>query len=116
MDLKGIQRRLEDFAARRGWERFHSPKNLAMALSVEAGELLEIFQWLTEDQSRAIAGSGPDFDRVKEEIADVFIYLARMADLLGIDIEEAVFRKMALNEERYPVELSRGNAVKYNRR
>ncbi|MEC4684861.1 MAG: nucleotide pyrophosphohydrolase [Nitrospirota bacterium] len=116
MDIKEIQKRLRDFAEERNWEQFHSPKNLTMALCAEAAELLELFQWLTEEQSREIADSEGDMARVREEVADVFIYLARLADKLGIDIEEEVFKKMALNEKKYPVELSRGNAVKYNRR
>ncbi len=116
VDVKGIQRRLREFAGERDWERFHSPKNLAMALCAEAAEVLELFQWLTEEESRRIAGSERDLAPVGEEIADVFIYLARLADELGIDIEEEVLKKMEINEERYPVALSRGNAVKYNRR
>ncbi|NOZ25149.1 MAG: nucleotide pyrophosphohydrolase [Nitrospirae bacterium] len=116
MDIKGIQQRLRVFAEERDWERFHSPKNLAMALCAEAAELLELFQWLTEEQSRDMAGSERDMDLVREEVADVFIYLARLADKLGIDMEEAVLRKMELNEKKYPVDLSRGNATKYNRR
>lgn len=116
MDIKEIQKRLREFAEERNWEQFHSPKNLTMALCAEAAELLELFQWLTEEQSREIADSEGDMARVGEEVADVFIYLARLADNLGIDIEKEVFKKMALNEKKYPVELSRGNAVKYNRR
>ncbi len=116
MDIKEIQKRLREFAEERNWEQSHSPKNLTMALCAEAAELLELFQWLTEEQSREIADSEGDMARVGEEVADVFIYLARLADKLGIDIEKEVFKKMALNEKKYPVELSRDNAVKYNRR
>ncbi|GBE36952.1 hypothetical protein BMS3Bbin07_01107 [bacterium BMS3Bbin07] len=116
MDIKEIQKRLGDFAEERNWEQFHSPKNLTMALCAEAAELLELFQWLTEEQSRTIVDSESDMARVREEVADVFIYLARLADKLGIDIEREVFKKMALNEKKYPVELSRDKATKYNRR
>ncbi len=116
MDIKEIQKRLRDFAGERNWEQFHSPKNLTMALSAEAAELLELFQWLTEEQSGKIVDSERDMALVREEVADVFIYLARLADKLGIDIEKEVFKKMALNEKKYPVELSRDTAVKYNRR
>jgi NTP pyrophosphatase (non-canonical NTP hydrolase) len=116
MDIKEIQKRLRDFAEERNWEQFHSPKNLTMALSAEAAELLELFQWLTEEQSRDIVDSERDMALVREEVADVFIYLARLADKLGIDIEKEVFKKMDLNEKKYPVGLSKGNATKYNRR
>ena len=83
---------------------------------MEAAELLEIFQWLTEEQSRAIVKSDKDMKLVREEIADVFIFLARLADKLHVDIEKAVLEKIALNEKKYPVELARDNATKYNRR
>ncbi len=85
-----------------------------MALSVEAGELLEHFQWLTPEESRSLT---PDhLAAVREEIGDVLIYLLRLADKLGVDLEDAVREKIALNEHRYPVQLSKGNATKYNRR
>jgi NTP pyrophosphatase (non-canonical NTP hydrolase) len=116
MDLIGIRDRLRNFATERHWEQFHSPKNLSMALAVEAGELLEIFQWLTEEQSQNIAESEKDMALVKEEIADIFIYLVRLADKLNIDIEDAVLEKIKINKEKYPVKLSKGNATKYNRR
>jgi len=111
--LEELAMQLRDFADRRDWQQFHSPKNLAMALSVESSELLEHFQWLTQEQSRLL----DDEQRiaVSEEIADVLIYLVRLADILGIDPLEAVRRKMALNEEKYPVERSRSIAVKYTR-
>lgn len=87
-----------------------------MALAAEAAELLEIFQWLTEEQSKNIVNSEKDMALVKGEIADVFIYLARLADKLNVDIEKEVLSKTALNEEKYPVELSKDNATKYNKR
>ena len=116
MNITEIQKKLADFAQKRNWEQFHSPKNLVMALATEAAELLEIFQWLTEEQSKNIIKSKKDMDLVKEEIADVFIYFARLADKLDIDIEEEVLKKIALNEKKYPVELSKDNATKYDRR
>ena len=116
MDINKIQKRLRDFAEERNWEQFHSPKNLTMALTAEAAELLEIFQWLTEEQSREIVKSEEEMARVREELADVFIYLARLADKLNIDLEKEVIKKIALNEKKYPVELSKDNATKYNRR
>jgi len=116
MNIKKIQKRLRDFAKERSWDQFHSPKNLSMALAAEAAELLEIFQWLTEAQSKDIVKYEKEMALVKQEIADVFIYLVRLADKLGIDIEKAVFDKIEMNENKYPVDLSKDNATKYNRR
>ena len=110
--LEQIKHRLRDFAAERDWDQFHSPKNLAMAMIVEAGELVEHFQWLTEDQSQALP---PDkLAEVEQEIADIQIYLIRLADKLGIDMEQAVNAKMKLNEKKYPADKVRGSAEKYN--
>lgn len=116
MNIKKIQKRLRDFARDRSWDQFHSPKNLSMALAAAAAELLEIFQWLTEAQSKDIVKYEKEMALVKQEIADVFIYLVRLADKLGIDIEKAVFDKIEMNENKYPVDLSKDNATKYNRR
>lgn len=116
MDVKAIQLQLQRFADERDWQQFHTPKNLAIALSVEAAELLERFQWLTDEQSHQLESSPADFEAVRQEMADVQIYLLRLADLLGVDLEQAVRDKMRRNAEKYPVELARGNATKYNRR
>jgi dCTP diphosphatase len=116
MNLPEIQNRLANFAAERNWDQFHSPKNLSMGLAAEAAELLEIFQWLTEKQSCEIIGNDKEMQHVREEIADVFIYLVRLADKLNVDIEKAVLEKVEINETRYPVELSRGNATKFSKR
>lgn len=116
MDLIGIRNKLRHFADERNWEQFHSPKNLSMALAAEAAELLEIFQWLTEEQSRNISESEKDLALVREEIADVFIYLVRLADKLNVDIEDEVLKKIKTNEKKYPVNLSKDSAAKYNRR
>ena len=115
LDVEGLQRALQRFADARDWEQFHAPKNLAAALSVEAAELLEVFQWLDEAQSRAIGPGHPLHERVAEEIADVQIYLLRLADKVGVDLDAAVRRKIARNEEKYPPEKARGNARKYDR-
>lgn len=105
------RQRLRTFCAQRDWDQFHSPKNLAMALSVEAAELLQQFQWLTEEQSATLS---PDkLAAVAQEVADVQIFLLRLADKLDIDLDEAVAAKMALNEQKYPVDKARGNALKY---
>jgi len=110
-ELDGLRDRLREFAAERDWDQFHSPKNLAMALSAEAGELVETFQWLTEAQSRrptpeALAAAG-------EEIADVLLYLVRLADKLGIDPVAAAQAKLVANAVKYPADKARGNAKKY---
>jgi NTP pyrophosphatase (non-canonical NTP hydrolase) len=109
-DLDELRRRLREFAAARDWEQFHSPKNLAMALVAEAGELVEHFQWLTEAESRAL----PEASRaeVARELADVLLYLVMLADKLGIDLGEAARQKIVLNEARYPAEQVRGSARK----
>lgn len=109
-ELEALKQRLRAFAAARDWEQFHSPKNLASALIVEAAELLEHFQWLTQQQSRSLP---PERLRaVEEEIADVLLYLVRLADLLGVDLMRAAERKIALNEQKYPAEEVRGSAEK----
>jgi dCTP diphosphatase len=115
MNVDAIQERLRDFADARDWNRFHSPKNIAIALAVEAAELLQHFQWLTEEQSRRLVSRPDDYQAVTEEIADVQIYLLRLADLLGVELERAVLGKIAKNAEKYPVELARGNALRYDR-
>jgi NTP pyrophosphatase (non-canonical NTP hydrolase) len=116
MDINALQSRLRQFAQARDWEQFHTPKNLAMALAAEAGELLEIFQWLTDEQASAVTERDEDLQLVRDELADILIYLIRMADVVQIDLEDAVGGKLRDNERRYPVELAKGNATKYNRR
>jgi dCTP diphosphatase len=116
VNFEDIQSRLAIFAGERNWDQFHTPKNLSMALAVEAAELLEIFQWLSDEQSKAIVGNENEMALVREEIADVFIYLTRLADKLGVDIESAVLDKIEQNAKKYPVELARDNATKYNKR
>jgi dCTP diphosphatase len=102
---------LRHFAAERDWDQYHSPKNLAAALSVEAGELLENFQWVTEDASGSL--STEQLAKVREELGDVLLYLIRLADKLNIDLAEAGHSKIALNAEKYPVHKSRGSSRKY---
>jgi len=116
MNMPEITEKLADFAAARDWDQFHSPKNLSMGLAAEAAELLEIFQWLTEEQSRGIVTDEKEMRYVREEIADVFIYLVRLADKLNVDIEKVVLEKIGINELRYPIELSKGDATKFSRR
>jgi dCTP diphosphatase len=112
LDLRRLKLELRKFAKARDWDQYHSPKNLSMALAVEAGELLERFQWLTEEQSRTL--DARTLRTVEEEIADVQIYLVRLADRVGIDIGGAVKRKMRLNRSRYPARLVKGSFRKYS--
>jgi dCTP diphosphatase len=109
-DVDELVRQLRDFARERDWERFHSPKNLAMALAVEAAELLEHFQWLTEAESSALDGNR--LARVREEIADVLLYALRLSDRLNIDPLQAAADKIRSNAERYPAAKVRGQARK----
>jgi NTP pyrophosphatase (non-canonical NTP hydrolase) len=111
MNIKTIEQMIKKFSQDRDWEQFHTPKNLSMALSVEASELLEIFQWLTEDQSYNLNDSKKQ--HAKEEVADIAIYLLRICMKLDINLEEAIIEKMKKNEEKYPVEKAKGSAKKY---
>lgn len=109
--LTSLQLQLQDFARERDWEQFHTPKNLAMALTVEAGELQEIFQWLSPEQSAAL--DAPQ-QQVEEELADVLLYLCRLADVLNVDLEQATLAKLVRNAEKYPADKVRGKAGKYS--
>jgi NTP pyrophosphatase (non-canonical NTP hydrolase) len=111
VDLNPLRDALRRFAAARDWEQFHTPKNLAMALAVEAAELLEHFQWLTAAQSARLDARRKR--AVADEIADVLLYLTRLADVLGIDALAAARRKIRINARKYPVSRAKGNARKY---
>ena len=110
--LNDLAEQLRRFASERDWEQFHSPKNLAAALTVEAAELLEHFQWMPESESRLL--DAQKRGEVALEIADVLLYLVRLADVLGIDAVAAAREKMRLNAQRYPVALARGSSRKYD--
>lgn len=110
--LSQLRDALREFAAERDWDQFHSPKNLASALSVEAAELLECFQWLTEEQSRNLAPE--QLARARDELADVLNYLVRLADKLDVNLLEAAREKIQKNALKYPVEKSRGSVKKYS--
>jgi dCTP diphosphatase len=109
--MEELAERLRQFARQRDWQQFHSPKNLAMALSVEASEIVELFQWLTEEESERLGGD--KLERLREEIGDVLIYLVNLADKFSIDPLEAARRKVDKNEEKYPARVVRGRADKY---
>jgi dCTP diphosphatase len=111
VNLEGAQVRARRFVEERNWVRYQTPKNLAQALAGEVGELSEVFQWLTEAESSQL--NARERQAVQEELADIIIYVLRLADVLSVDLERAVEAKLALNEVRYPVETSRGDRTKH---
>lgn len=114
VNTTGLAQALEAFATERDWAQFHSPKNLVMALTGEVGELNELFQWLTEQQSKDLANDPAGKQRVSEELADVLFYLVRTASVMGIDLNQAAVEKLALNEQKYPADKVRGSNKKYS--
>ena len=115
MILNDLQRELREFADKRDWQPFHTPKNLVMALTGEVGELAELFQWLTPEESSAVMKQPEQAERVREEVADVFAYLLQIADVLDIDLVTALRSKVRRNEWKYPVDRAKGRADKYDR-
>jgi dCTP diphosphatase len=111
VEIEELRDELRRFASERQWDQFHSPKNLATALTIEAAELLEHFQWLTEAESASLPQDVRE--KVILEMADVFLYLVRLADKLGANIIEAAKRKLVINAQKYPVSLAKGSAKKY---
>jgi len=114
MEIKGIQQKLSIFSKEREWDQFHTPKNLAAALSVEASELLEVFQWLTDDQSQNLDKA--QMADTEEEVADIALYLLRICDVMNIDLESVINKKLEVNAAKYPIQEAKGNATKYNKR
>ncbi len=112
-DLDSLRQRIRAFTAERDWDQFHDPKNLIMALVGEVGELAEIFQWLTPPEAVAAMSDPVRAEATRDELADIFYYLLRLADVLEVDLPTAVQSKLDKNEKRYPVEKSRGSAKKY---
>ena len=107
MDIPKIQARLKEFALERDWDQYHSPKNLSMALSVEASELMEIFQWVGAEESRKVVDHPDKLVQVQAEIADICIYAIRLAGVIGIDLETAIDQKIDQNIEKYPPSANR---------
>ena len=107
MDITKIQARLKEFASERDWDQYHSPKNLSMALSVEASELMEIFQWVGAEESRKVVDHPDKLGQVEAEIADICIYAIRLAGVIGIDLETAIDQKIDQNIEKYPPSANR---------
>jgi dCTP diphosphatase len=113
VDVDGLARALAEFARDRDWDQFHSPKNLVMALTGEVGELAEVFQWMTEDASKGAATNPRTTLAIRDELADVLLYLVRLADVLGVDLNEAAQAKIRTNATKYPVDKARGSSAKY---
>jgi dCTP diphosphatase len=112
-DLQMLALRVRRFADERDWQQFHTPKNLVMALAGEVGELAEIFQWLTPQESSELMADPSKAEGVRDELADVLYYVVRTADVLGVDLEQALVDKLSKNAVRYPIDRSRGSARKY---
>ena len=112
VDVEALAAALEQFADERNWQQFHSPKNLVMALSGEVGELSDIFQWMTQDESKAAARDPQTAHNVREELADVLLYLVRLASVLGVDLNQAAADKLQANARKYPVALVYGSSRK----
>jgi NTP pyrophosphatase (non-canonical NTP hydrolase) len=114
-DFRRLQRLVLDFSNARDWAKYHDPKNLAMAVAVEAGELMDHFRWIANDQANSVLEDHTSRAGVQEEVADVLILLLEFAHVSGIDLAEAVEMKLQRNADRYPVHLARGNATKHHR-
>jgi dCTP diphosphatase len=112
--LSELKERVLAFVRERDWEQFHSPKNLSMALSAEAAELMEHFLWASPDESRAIAADPAKRAKIAEELADVVIYALEFANATGLDVAASIDSKIAANARKYPVEKAKGRSAKYN--
>ena len=113
VEVDRLARALAAFARERDWDQFHSPKNLVMALTGEVGELAEVFQWMTEEESKGAAANPKTAQAVRDEMADVLLYLVRLADVLGVDLNEAAGAKLVTNAAKYPADKARGSSAKY---
>ncbi len=114
IDVDTLKKYLENYAKERDWEQFHNPKNLAMALSVEASELLEIFQWLSPEQAQKLIHEPESKNKVAHEVADILTYAILLCKYMDINLSEALKEKLSHNAKKYPVDLARGNAKKYS--
>ena len=112
IDVDNLLVKINQFSKERDWNQFHSIKNLSMALSVESSELVEIYQWMSEVESNDINNEIIK-SKASEELADIFLYLLRISSKLNIDLEDAALKKIIINEKKYPIENSKGNAKKY---
>ncbi len=113
MDLKKLQEKVIQFRDERDWKQFHNPKDLALSINIEAGELAELFQWKTNEEIREVLKDPKKLQELKYELADVMIYCLDLAEETGIDLEKAILEKLEQNSKKYPVEKSKGSAKKY---
>lgn len=114
IDVQNLEDAIGKFVSDRDWDQFHSVKNLAMALSVESSELLEIFQWMKEEDSNLVRNDASTISKVEDELADIFYFLILLSKKTGVDLDTALRKKLIKNAEKYPVERSRGHSKKYN--
>tara|TARA_Y100001980_G_C14185558_1_gene54928 strand:- start:115 stop:459 length:345 start_codon:yes stop_codon:yes gene_type:complete len=114
MDIKKLQKRLKQFASERDWEQFHNPKNLAIALSVEVAELMEIFQWSNSGGLNEIKDPKTKIE-IEEEMADILNYIMRLSDVMEINLEKVAYEKIIKNEIKYPIDKCKGSTRKYNK-
>ena len=112
--IEQLKNKVKIFIEKRDWEKFHSPKNLSMSLSIEAAELMELFQWLTTEESHKLHLNKYKREKIEEEIADIAVYLLDLCSILNIDLVSAINKKLLLNSKKYPVKLVRGKAYKYD--
>ena len=115
MDIKKLQKKVIEFRDKRDWAQYHNPKDLAISLSLEAAELLEIFQWKDAEEVEAVRSNDGGRERIKEELGDILIYALNMCDAVGLDPTDVILSKLKINEEKYPVEKVKGSAKKYTK-
>jgi len=113
VDVQALATALAAFARERDWEQFHSPKNLVLALTGEVGELAEVFQWMSDEESKGAAANPKTAQAVRDELADVLLYLVRLADVLGVDLNKAAQHKLRTNAAKYPADKAKGTSKKY---
>ena len=113
--IEELKNKVQEFVRERDWERFHSPKNLSMSLAIEAAELMESFQWLTTEESKIFHLDQSRKRKIREEVADIALYLLDLCNILKIDLSEAVVEKLLVNSRKYPVDLAKGRADKWTR-
>ena len=114
IDVANFQAKFRTFVKERDWDQYHNPKNIAMALTVEAAELLEIFQWLSIEEAKEVKDNPEIKEKISHELADIMVYLMRLADKTNINLQQAINEKMVLNAKKYPANLVKGSNKKYN--
>ena len=115
IDINEIKKILKDFAIKRDWVKFHNPKNIAISIGCETGELLEIFQWLSDSESEKIYKDKRIKEKIMQEIADILLYIIRLSDLMDINLNKAIRKKLLINNKKYPADIVKGSVKEYNR-